>query len=33
MDAVTIGLIAAASVMLVMYLKRRRSRLKNDDFQ
>jgi hypothetical protein len=32
-DSVTIGLIAAASVMLLMYLRRRKSRLKNDDFQ
>ena len=33
MDAVSVGLLAAAGVMLLLYLKRRRARLKNDDFQ
>ena len=33
MDPVTTGLLAAAGLMLFMYLRRRKSRLKNDDFQ
>jgi hypothetical protein len=32
-DPVAIGLLGAAGVMLVLYLKRRRSRLKNDDYR
>lgn len=33
MDAMNIGLLALAGVALFMYLRRRRSRLKNDDYQ
>ena len=33
MDSITIGLLAVAGIMLALYLKRRRGRLKNNDFQ
>ena len=33
MDSLTIVLIVAAGLALFMYLKRRKGRIKNDDFQ
>ena len=33
MNPTTIVLLALAGIMLFMYLRRRRGRLKNDDFQ